>query len=303
MRPHVRGARATSSSARTRAREGRRGIPEMRKVSSSYPASGTSCASIRSGDPANVTSAPRLSSASATASDGTTCPAVPPAAIRHRTSRLGSIPAGDVKQDAHGQERYDQARAPVRDERKRDSRQRGESEHRAEIDDSLAADEADEPGGKALSERIRAGERDLQRGVCERRVGSDYSRDTEQTELLPDDGHDHVGVRLGQVVDLRDAVAEAHAEKATGTQPDQGLDGLEARALRVLPRIQEAEDARASVGLEPDGDQTNGHGDPASGRERRYRRARDQQHSEKHHNQGDRRAEIRLGENQDAEGA
>src|SRR5215208_939053 len=167
MRPHARGARPASTSARRSASEGRRGRPEIRNVSSSYPASGTSCASTRSGDPANVTSTPRLSRASATASDGITCPAVPPAAIRHRTSRLRCIAAGDVKEDSNRQERHDEARASVRDERQRDSGQGGETENGGEVDDGLPADEADEARSKTLSERIRAGMGDLQRRVGE----------------------------------------------------------------------------------------------------------------------------------------
>src|SRR5437660_2115829 len=99
---------------------------------------------MRSGDPANVTRTPRLSSASATASDGTTCPAVPPAAIRHRNSRPCSIPGRDVKEDAHGKERDHEAGAAVRDEWKRNPRERRQPENRSEVDHGLAADQSDE---------------------------------------------------------------------------------------------------------------------------------------------------------------
>src|SRR5881392_1953606 len=102
----------------------RRGRPETANVSSSYPASGTSRASTRSGDPANVTLTPRARSSSATASAGRTCPAVPPAAIRHRSSLLSRMANGDVKEHAHGRELDDEARAAVGDERKRDPRER-----------------------------------------------------------------------------------------------------------------------------------------------------------------------------------
>src|SRR5213076_2064580 len=96
----------------------------MWKVSSSKPASGTSRASMRSGDPANVTRTPRALSASATASDGSTWPPVPPAAIRQLRSRLCFIVASDVKEDSHRGENDDDARPAVGDERQRDSRQR-----------------------------------------------------------------------------------------------------------------------------------------------------------------------------------
>src|SRR3954471_9712575 len=104
----------------------------MRKVSSAWPASGTSCASTRSGDPANVTWTPRRRSASATASDGATGPAAPPAAIRHLSCRPRST-AVDVKEDAHGQQVDHEAEAAVRDEGERDPGQRREAEHCREV--------------------------------------------------------------------------------------------------------------------------------------------------------------------------
>src|SRR5919204_589508 len=156
---------------------------------------------MRSGDPANVTCTPRRWSASATASDGATCPAVPPAAIRHRSCRPFST-AGDVKEDADGE---------------------------------------------ALAERVLAAECHAQAGPREGDERGEHSRDADEAELFADDSEDHVRVRLRQVVDLGDAMAEADAEWAAGAEADQRLHGLEARALRVLPRVEEAEDARAAV--------------------------------------------------------
>src|SRR4249920_694928 len=118
-------------------------------------------ASMRSGEPAKVTCAPRRRSASATASDGATCPAVPPAAIRHRTFRFCcSMPAGDVKEDPHSQECDNEARAAVGDERQRNPGQRSEPEDGGKIDHRLPADEPDDPGRETLPERILASERD-----------------------------------------------------------------------------------------------------------------------------------------------
>src|SRR4051794_672622 len=101
------GARAARPSARSSWGPARRGKPSIRKASNSYPAAGTSRASIRSGEPANVTRTPRAVSASATASDGRTCPAVPPAAIR-QLRLLDGCDEGmvdrDVKEDADGGE-------------------------------------------------------------------------------------------------------------------------------------------------------------------------------------------------------
>ena len=45
-------------------------------------------------------------------------------------------------------------------------------------------------------------------GPPEDREGADHERRADQAELLADDREDHVGVRLGQVVDLLDASPE-----------------------------------------------------------------------------------------------
>jgi hypothetical protein len=186
---------------------------------------------------------------------------------------------GDVKEDAHRQEGHDEARAAVGEEGKRDPGQRREPEDGREVDHCLAADERDETGCEPLPEGVLAGERDAKTGVGEGSVRRDHRGDPEQAELLPDHRHDHVRVRLGQVVDLRDALAETGAEQPARPEPDQRLHGLEARSLRVLPRVEEAEDARAAVRLEPDRDQPERHGDPGAGAERRQGGTRDQEDS------------------------
>src|SRR3954469_18501041 len=172
MRNAANGAAAASASARTSFQPGRRGNPATRKESNAKPASGTSRASTRSGDPAKVTSTPRARSASATASDGATCPTVPPAAISARSCRCAST-TGDVKEHAHGQERDNEARAAVRDEWQRNPGERREPEHGREVDRSLPCDERGDPGGEPLSERVLARERQLEAGVRECAVACD----------------------------------------------------------------------------------------------------------------------------------
>ena len=73
-------ARAALRTARAALRGFEREMPSTTIGSSGYPAAGTSSASARS-PPTKETSAPSARSASATAIAGTTCPAVPPAAI------------------------------------------------------------------------------------------------------------------------------------------------------------------------------------------------------------------------------
>src|SRR5581483_2052759 len=210
--------------------------------------SGTSRASTRSGDPANVTRTPRKRSASAIASDGARWPTVPPAAIRHRSCLCRSMATGDVKEDAHGEESDDEARPAVGDERERDAGERGEPEDGREVDRRLAADERGDAGGEPLAERVLARDREPQAGVREGAVAGHQERGADEAELLPDHREDHVRVRLRQVADLVDPLAEPAAEHAARAEADERLHVLQAVVRRVLPRVEEDKEARAPVG-------------------------------------------------------
>src|SRR6185437_16248562 len=85
-------ARAARTSPRAACKGLLRESPSTEIVRKGYPAAGTSCASARS-PPMNVTLAPSARSASATASAGITCPAVPPAAITILFSALPTAPS------------------------------------------------------------------------------------------------------------------------------------------------------------------------------------------------------------------
>src|SRR5262249_42061064 len=156
MRRQVTGAAAARPTARTSFRPGRRGNPATGNASNSYPRSGTSRASTRSGDPANVTATPRSRSASATASDGATWPTVPPAAIRHRNCLCCSMATRDVKEDAYREERDNEARAAVRDEGQWNPGERRKTEHGGEVDRRLPADERGDARSEALAEWVLA---------------------------------------------------------------------------------------------------------------------------------------------------
>jgi hypothetical protein len=73
----------------------------------------------------------------------------------------------DVKEDAHRRERDDEARPPVRDERKRDSGQRREPEHGGKIDQRLAADECRQARREPLAEGIAAAQGNAEARVRE----------------------------------------------------------------------------------------------------------------------------------------
>ena len=128
---------------------------------------------MRSGEPAKLTLTPRARSASATASDGMTWPAVPPAAITHRSCDCEPITASDVKEDADGGEHDDEAGASIGHQGQRDSGQRREPDDGRQVQRGLPADERRDARRERLPERVAAAERDPQPCPAERGVRSE----------------------------------------------------------------------------------------------------------------------------------
>src|SRR5581483_10928220 len=100
---------------------------------------------MRSGEPAKLTLTPRARSASATASEGRTWPAVPPAAITHLSCDCEPVTATDVKEDPDGSEDDDHARASIRHQGQGDSRQGCEADDGGEVQGGLPADDGRDP--------------------------------------------------------------------------------------------------------------------------------------------------------------
>ncbi len=120
----------------------------------------------------------------------------------------------------------------------------------------LSADERSDARREELPERVLAAHRDPESGDREERECADHERRTPiEAELLADDREDHVRVRLREVGDLPHTLAEPGTREAAGADPDRRLHDLEAGALRVAPRVEEAEDASAPVRLDPDREQ------------------------------------------------
>ena len=69
-----------------------------------------------------------------------------------------------------------------------------------------------------------------------------------EAELLGDHREQEIGVRLGQVEQLLDARAQAHAQPLAAAEGDQRVRQLVAPAEGVGPRVHEAEDALHAVG-------------------------------------------------------
>ena len=108
-------------------------------------------------------------------------------------------------------------------------------------------------------------------------------------------------MRLGQVVVLDHSLAEPDAEETAGREADHGLHRLEAGAERVVPRVQEAEEAYAAVRRERDRHEPEGSDVAGAERERPARCPRNKQDDSDDDDDHDRRPEIRLGEHETAE--
>src|SRR5215210_4966923 len=290
-------------SERASSTPGRLGSAATRKPSNSNPASATRRASTRSGDPANVTVAPRSRSASPTAIAGSTCPAVPPAAIRHTGPGCSAMVASDVKEDSDAGESDDEARPSVGDEGEGDPCQRRDAHDGCDVDQRLPGDEGRDTGGEPFSEWVLAGQRDSEARVGEARVGSDQSRGSHQAELLADDGEDHVRVRFGKIGVLPDALPQPRAEDSTRAEAEHRLHGLVPAALRVVPRVEEAQEPSPPVGLEPGGGEDERDRETAGGREQAAGRAGHDEDAGDHEHDRDRGSQIRLDQEEDAENA
>ena len=104
---------------------------------------------------------------------------------------------------------------------------------------------ANRPGEDAVErDRLAA---DVEQAPREPEEGDDHARDADEAELLADHGEQEVGVRLGQVVELLDARAQALAEDLAAAERDQRMRELVGLAERVLlvPRVEVGEDALA----------------------------------------------------------
>ena len=154
--------------------------------------------------------------------------------------------AGDVQQQAHRAQQDDQRRRARRDERQRHAGERRESEDGVDVEQRLAQDQA----GEAAGEQLRVGALRVAGGpqprVPDHAVQAQQRADSRQPELLADHREDEVRVRLGQVEDLLHRLPRPEPEQPAGADRDLALDGLEAGAGGVRPRVDERSSA-ASV--------------------------------------------------------
>src|SRR5205085_8083779 len=95
-------------------------------------------------------------------------------------------------------------------------------------------------------------------------------------------------------MNLLHALTEPLPEEMSGAEADLRLDDLKACALRVVPRIDEAEDARAHVRLAHHDKQPDRRYQEEAAAERARPCARGEENGAGHHGECDRSPEVRL---------
>ena len=171
----------------------------------------------------------------------------------------------DVQQDTRREERHEERRASEGDEGQRQPLGRQRPRHHAEIHEGLGREHDGQPERQVAAEGVRRAQPDPQAPPHEEHEERHHDHGARQPQLLADDGEDEIGVGLRQVEELLLGLAQPAPEPPARGQRQEGLDDLEARALRVVPRVHEGDHAPQAVGLHRDSDRDH--------RQRRGRRS------------------------------
>jgi hypothetical protein len=134
--------------------------------------------------------------------------------------------------------------------------------------------------------------------VHEEEEQQDHHEHAGEAQLLGDHREQEIGVRFRQVEELLDARAQSHAGPFAAPERDERVRELVALAVRVRPRIHEAEDALQPVGRRDDEDAERDREQSREAREDSPVEAaeKEDRHGDRgHHHQ---RAEVRLAQQQ-----
>ncbi len=126
----------------------------------------------------------------------------------------------------------------------------------------------------------------------------DHRQRPEQAELVAEHGEDRIRVRRRQEAELLLPRPEPFAQRTTEGEPVDGLDRLEARALRVAPWVHERGEARHPVWLDDRDRRGADRREAAERRELAEARAGDEVHREADRGDDDRGAEIGLSDDE-----
>src|SRR5437879_2338707 len=241
--------------------------PATRSVSSGSPACGTSFISIPRCVPTNTTSLSLAleSHSCAMASDGKTCPPVPPPAISNFTVRAPAqhgrnmlrhynrnspgvtlVPScfrrllRNIQKHTGGQQHDEQARSAIADERQRDPFRRNHPKHHCEINQRLAQDHRGYSQRQQPPESVRGTERSTHPSPAINYKKRNHSHRSDKTKFLADDRINKIRVRLRQIEELLFALHQAYAREAARADGNERLKQLKSGALRIGIRVQKS---------------------------------------------------------------
>src|SRR5437660_12826563 len=194
-------------------------------------------------------------SACASARAGMRWPPVPPPASRtFIAARIASCcpvrpapPLPHADQHAGRDERDEQARASVRDERQRDPRRRQQRQAHTDVERRGDADQRGEPDREKLAERITRGARDPKPEPHERAEQREDDEYADEPPLLADRRKDEIRVRVGEIAELLLPLPQAHTEQPPRSDADERLLHLPGRLLRPRARRQKGQHPRDAV--------------------------------------------------------
>src|SRR5450759_4717477 len=197
-------------------------------------------------------------------------------------------------------QRGDGRRSAVRDERQRDARDRQEADVHADVLDHLGQDHHENPAREQLAEPVRRHGRRAQEPDQQEPENRQQDQAPEQAELLGEDGEDEVRCAFGHEAELSlQPVQPSLAEEAARADRDSRLQQVVAGPERVLGRIEKDLQAPPLVAVQEMRQQGERDACREDEREELPRAsAREEKHPEEHRDEDDRRAQVRLGEDQ-----
>src|SRR2546422_604463 len=169
----------------------------------------------------------------------------PRSAFRLRLSSRRTVrappPPPHADQHPRRDERHEQARASVRDERQRDARRRQQRQAHADVQRGRHPNQRREPDREQLPEQIARRPRDPEAEPHERAEQDEDDHYPEEPPLLADRREDEIGVGVREVAQLLLPLPQPHAEQPPRADSHERLVHLPGRFGGRAARSQEGE--------------------------------------------------------------
>src|SRR5882724_4062178 len=137
----------------------------------------------------------------------------------------------DIEEHARGQQHDEQTRAAVADKRQRDSLGGYQAEDDGEIDQRLTKHHGSDAEREEAAETVRRRKCRTQSAPAVNGEERDDDNGSDEAELFRDNGENKIGVRFGEIEKFLFAFHKADAGEASGTNSDERLRELKARAV------------------------------------------------------------------------